>query len=106
MKLYFAGAESPSHLEVLRTCGVERVAVNITTLTRRRSAKKPLTDWATKYCTPTMARHVIRRFADGKTETQIAEENGISQQAVSKSLTAAMRRIREGLIRDGEIEAG
>jgi len=48
MKLYFAGAESPSHLEVLRACGVERVAVNITTLTRRRSAKKPLTDWATK----------------------------------------------------------
>jgi hypothetical protein len=48
MKLYFAGAESPSHLERLRACGVERVAVNITTLTRRRSAKKPLTDWATK----------------------------------------------------------
>ena len=48
MKLYFAGAESPSHLEMLRACGVERVAVNVTTLTRRRSAKKPLTDWATK----------------------------------------------------------
>ena len=48
MKIFFAGAESPSHLERLRSCGVERVAVNVTTLSRRRSAKKPLTDWATK----------------------------------------------------------
>lgn len=48
MKIYFAGAESPSHMERLRSCGVERVAVNITQLSRRRSAKKPLTDWATK----------------------------------------------------------
>ena len=48
MKIYFAGAESPSHLERLRSCGVERVAVNVTTLSRRRSAKKPLNDWATE----------------------------------------------------------
>lgn len=48
MKLYFAGAEAPSHLETLRACGVSRVAVNITMLARRRSAKKPLLNWATK----------------------------------------------------------
>jgi hypothetical protein len=65
---------------------------------------RQLTDWANRYCTPTMARHVIGRFSDRKTETQIAEEDGISQQAVSKSLTAALRRIREGLIQDGKIE--
>lgn len=30
MKVYFAGAESPSHLKLLRTAGVERVAINVT----------------------------------------------------------------------------
>ena len=48
MKLFFAGAESPSHLEKLRSCGVERVAVNITALAKRRSAKNSLKGWATK----------------------------------------------------------
>ena len=43
MQLYFAGAESPSHLKVLVAEGVERVAVNVTALSRR---VKDLTGWA------------------------------------------------------------
>ena len=35
MQIYFAGAEVPSHLSVLRDCGVERVAVNIANLARQ-----------------------------------------------------------------------
>lgn len=43
MQLYFAGAESPSHLKVLRSEGVVRVAINVTALSRRN---KDLTGWA------------------------------------------------------------
>lgn len=45
MLLYFAGAESPSHLNTLTSEGVVRVAVNITALHRR---VKDLSDWATE----------------------------------------------------------
>jgi hypothetical protein len=34
MQLFFAGAESQSHLDLLRSCGVERVAVSIANLAR------------------------------------------------------------------------
>jgi DNA-directed RNA polymerase specialized sigma24 family protein len=65
-----------------------------------------LEDWAKMYCTPKQATHVVGRFREAKTETEIAKEEGISQQAVSKSIRAACKRIREGLIRDGVLEAG
>jgi hypothetical protein len=45
MRLYFAGAESPSHLNTLRNCGVERVGVNITNLARHN---KNLAAWASQ----------------------------------------------------------
>ena len=44
MLLYFAGAESPSHLNTLRAEGVTHVAVNVTALSRR---VKDLSEWAT-----------------------------------------------------------
>jgi hypothetical protein len=59
--------------------------------------------WADKYCTTTQARH-LTRFADGSTETAIAQEEEITQAAVSKSIKAALRRVRQGLIADGLIE--
>jgi hypothetical protein len=65
-----------------------------------------LEDWARKYCTVKQAVHVVRKFRDEKTETEIAEEEGITQQAVSKSIRSGYKRIREGLIRDGVLEAG
>jgi hypothetical protein len=65
-----------------------------------------LEDWAQKYCTPIQVVHVVRKIRDEKTETEIAEEEGITQQAVSKSIRAAYKRIREGLIRDRVLEAG
>lgn len=34
MHIYFAGIESPSHLTLLKACGVERVAVNVNNLAR------------------------------------------------------------------------
>lgn len=45
MLIYFAGAESPSHLNTLKAEGVATVAVNVTALSRR---VKDLTDWATE----------------------------------------------------------
>ena len=45
MLLYFSGAEVPSHLSVLRSCGVERIAVNVANLTRFGG---DLAKWATK----------------------------------------------------------
>jgi hypothetical protein len=59
--------------------------------------------WADHYCTPTQARH-LKKFADGSTETAIAQKEGISQAAVSKSIKAALQRVRKGLIADGVIE--
>lgn len=44
MILFFAGAESPSHLNTLRSEGVVRVGVNVTALSRRVQA---LEEWAT-----------------------------------------------------------
>jgi hypothetical protein len=62
-----------------------------------------IAEWAKRYCTPTQARH-ITRFAAAETETKIAEDEGISQPAVSKSIRAAVKRMREGLVRDGILE--
>jgi hypothetical protein len=45
MQIFFAGAEVPSHLAVLRQCGVTRVAVSITNLVR---TAPDLETWATK----------------------------------------------------------
>jgi len=45
MHLYFAGAESPSHHNVLRSEGIVRVAVNVTALSRR---VQNLDGWATQ----------------------------------------------------------
>src|SRR5262245_52332661 len=45
MQIYFAGAEVGSHLALLRECGVERVAVNITNLSRN---VQDLSTWASR----------------------------------------------------------
>lgn len=45
MQLFFAGAEVPSHLSVLKDCGVERVAVSLTNLVR--SVGDNIGTWAT-----------------------------------------------------------
>ena len=37
MQIFFAGAEAPTHLNLLKECGVERVAVNINNLARHTS---------------------------------------------------------------------
>jgi len=60
-----------------------------------------LEDWARKYCAPKQATHVIKYFRDQNTEVQIAQEDGITQQAVNKSLHAGIKRIAAGLRRDG-----
>jgi hypothetical protein len=45
MHLYFSGAEVPTHLQVLRSVGVERIAVNVANLTRFAG---DLAKWATR----------------------------------------------------------
>ena len=45
MQIFFAGAEVSSHLGVLRSCGVERVAVSVSNLVRQRVDLKA---WATR----------------------------------------------------------
>lgn len=62
-----------------------------------------LAEWAARYCTEAQARYVTR-YAAGETESQIAREYGVSQPAVSKGIRAALRRIREGLVRDGVLD--
>jgi len=44
MQIFFAGAEAPTHLNLLKQCGVERVAININNLARHTSKYG---DWAT-----------------------------------------------------------
>jgi hypothetical protein len=41
MRVYFSGAESPSHLKALRAAGVNRVAVNVTSLYARLPKSAP-----------------------------------------------------------------
>lgn len=67
------------------------------------SSQGTLADWAAAYCTETQARHILR-VAGGDTKTKIADDEAITQPAVSKSLKAALKRIREGLLRDGVLE--
>jgi hypothetical protein len=45
MQLFFAGAESQAHMETLRSCGVERVAVSIANLARHT---RDYAAWATQ----------------------------------------------------------
>lgn len=64
------------------------------------SSEVTVADWASKYCTETQARHILK-VAAGETETKIAEDEGITQPAVSKNIRVALKRIRAGLVRDG-----
>ena len=45
MQIYFAGAESQTHLDTLRSCGVERVAVSVANLARHT---RDYAGWATQ----------------------------------------------------------
>ena len=45
MQIYFAGAESQAHLDTLRSCGVERVAVSVANLARHT---RDYAGWATQ----------------------------------------------------------
>lgn len=45
MQIYFAGAESQAHLDTLRSCGVERVAVSVNNLARHT---RDYAQWAQK----------------------------------------------------------
>ena len=45
MQIFFAGVESPSHLQALKTCGVERVAVSINNLARHTTK---YVEWASQ----------------------------------------------------------
>jgi hypothetical protein len=45
VQIYFAGVESPTHLSLLKACGVERVAVSINNLSRHTKA---YAEWANK----------------------------------------------------------
>ena len=53
--IYLAGAENPSHQQILASCGANRVAVNVTSLLRRRTLTweldLPYPDWEwVAYC--------------------------------------------------------
>ena len=61
-------------------------------------------EWMGKHCTRKQVAHILKRYRDGKTEVAIAEEEGVSHQAVSKSINTAIRSIREGLKREGKFE--
>jgi hypothetical protein len=45
MQIYFAGAESQAHLDTLRSCGVERVAVSVANLARHT---RDYSNWASQ----------------------------------------------------------
>jgi hypothetical protein len=59
-----------------------------------------LAEWAGRFCTEIQAKHILR-IAAGDTETAIAADEGISQPAISKSIKAGLKRIKEGLRREG-----
>lgn len=55
--------------------------------------------WVGKYCDDEEGRCVLRQFVDGWSQARIAQQEGISQQAVSKRLQRALGKIRRGLAR-------
>ena len=69
-----------------------------------REEQGELESWAHTYCAPKQATHVIKYFRDHNTEAQIAQKDGITQQAVNKSLHAGIERIAAGLRRDGLLD--
>lgn len=54
-------------------------------------------DWAKSYCTPRQARLIHKYFVEEKTEGEIALEEGVTQQAVSKTILAGLRKIRQAV---------
>ncbi len=56
--------------------------------------------WTDSYCTAQQRHYIHERFVEERSETEIANDQGVSQQAVSKVIIAGLRRIRKGLERD------
>lgn len=69
-----------------------------------RSSVDSVDSLAQRYCTDTQQRYLLLAFVDRQSHTEIAERFGVSQQAVSKSIGLAMKRIREGLVADRLVE--
>jgi predicted DNA-binding protein YlxM (UPF0122 family) len=63
-----------------------------------------LPQWAAKYCTKTQAKYLISYFFCGQTESEIASENEVTQQAVSKGIKKGLKRLRSGLRKDRIVE--
>jgi hypothetical protein len=57
--------------------------------------------WARKYCTPKDAERVIKYALENVSEEEMARDEGVSQQAISKSIHAGCRAIIKGLDEDG-----
>lgn len=62
---------------------------------------KRLTD---TYCTETQKRYVTHAYIDNMTHASIAQKCGVSQQAVSKAITAGLNKIRHGIGDDQLVE--
>jgi predicted DNA-binding protein YlxM (UPF0122 family) len=60
-----------------------------------------LEGWINKYCTAKQAKVIRLGLLEDKEEKDIAQSEGITQQAVSKGIKAGIQNIRKGLKRDG-----
>ena len=77
MQIFFAGAEAPTHLNLLKACGVERVAVNINNLARHTAkygewastARLGGLDWIVYADTPTCPADPVLELLHGSQVT-------------------------------------
>jgi hypothetical protein len=61
-------------------------------------------NWLRKYCTKKQADHIIKHLLDDKTEVEIAREENVTKQAIHDSIIAGLKRLENGLKRDGVIQ--
>ena len=54
-----------------------------------------------KYCTETQSAYITQAYVEKKTHDSIAKESGVTQQAVSKAISAGLTKIRNGLEQNG-----
>src|SRR5262249_19768460 len=56
--------------------------------------------WVVQYCSACQARYMLAYLREPKSERAIAQEHGVSQQAVSAAIRRGLRALKNGLVRD------
>ncbi len=82
--------------------GTERMFRDLVRDTKSRGVDSAIVfqSYLDKYCSPKQRERLIKYFCEDKTHREIAEEEGVSQPAVTKSINGVLRRIEQDWMED------